>query len=97
MDGEGAVSVMCLRCEVNKTALPVVDGVVCCHVPVIVCHAVESQLRCLSVLHWVRKHTACHLVRDVVLQSVGRTLHDDVKSIVSNGEVPPVICRTLDA
>ena len=96
MDGECAVSLVSLWCEVNQTALPVVDSIVVGYVPVVVSHAVESQFRSLAVLHRVRQYARSHLVGDVGLQAVCRALHDDVAGIVGNGEVPPVVSRTLD-
>ena len=96
VDGECAVSLVSLRCEVNQTAFPVVDSVVVGYVPVVVSHAVERQLRSLAVLHRVRQYARSHLVCDVGLQTVCRALHDDVAGIVGNGEVPPVVSRTLD-
>ena len=96
VDGEGAVSLVSLRGEVNQTALPVVDSIVVGYVPVVVSHTVECELRSLAVLHRVRQYAGSHLICDVGLQTVCRALHDDVASIVGNGEVPPVVSRTLD-
>ena len=96
VDGEGAVSLVSLRCEVNQTALPVVDSVVVGYVPVVVSHTVERQLRSLAVLHRVRQYARSHLLGDVGFQAVCRALHDDMAGIVGNGEVPPVVSRALD-
>ena len=49
------------------------------------------------MLHRIAQNTACHLVGDVVFESVGRSLHDDMACIVGHREVPPIVCRTLYA
>ena len=95
--GECAVSIMRFGRNVNKRALPVVDGIVCRNVPVVVCHAIESELRSLAVLHRIAQHTACLFGSKVGFESVYRTLHDDMTGIVGNGEVPPIVSRALDA
>ena len=96
VDGEGAVSLVSLRGEVNQTALPVVDSIVVGYVPVVVSHTVERELRSLAVLHRIRQYARSHLICDVGFQTVCRALHDDVAGIVGNGEVPPVVSRALD-
>ena len=96
VDGEGAVSLMSLRGEVNQTALPVVDGIVVGYVPVVVSHTVECELRSLAVFHRIRQYARSHLLCDVGFQAVCRALHDDMAGIVGNGEVPPVVSRALD-
>ena len=97
MYGECAVSIVCLGSHVNKRTLPVVNGVVCRNIPVIVSHTVESELRSLAVLHRIAQHTACLFGSKVGFESVYRTLHDDMTGIVGNGEVPPIVSRALNA
>ena len=95
--GECAVSIVRFGSNVNKRALPVVDGIVCRNIPVIVGDTVESELRSLAVLHRIAQHTACLFGSKVGFESVHRTLHDDMTGIVGNGEVPPIVSRALDA
>ena len=49
------------------------------------------------MLHRVAYEAAEILVGQVGLQTIGRTLHDDMACIIGYREVPPVISRALDA
>ena len=88
---------MCLRSEIYKTTLPVIERIIVGDIPAIVSYTIERQLGCLSVLHRITYETAEILVGQVGLQSVGRPLHDDMAGIIGYREVPPVVSWALDA
>ena len=97
MDGEGAVGIGCFRNQFRQSAFPVVDGIVVGNVPGIIGHSVQSQLGGFSVLHRVAHDTAGFISRETGVQSVHRTLKQEVADVVGYRIVPPVISRTLDA
>ena len=96
MHGEGAICLVCLWSQIYQTTLPVVERIIVGDIPCIVSYTVESQLGSLTMLHWVAHETTEILVGQVGLQTVGRTLHDDMACIIGYREVPPVISRALD-
>ena len=87
---------MCLWSQIYQATLPVVERIIVGDIPGIVSYTVESQLGSLTMLHWVAHETTEILVGQVGLQTVGRTLHDDMTCIISYREVPPVISWALD-